>query len=562
MSQYILGLNYGMHNSSACLIDQDRIIAYAEEERFVQKKHTGDFPQQSIDYCLKKAGIGFSQIDKVAFYWNPAKGNKRIFKLLLNIFYRPLYLFKQFSIWLDFKSVAYVLRKKYGYTKDVFYITHHLCHAASAFYLSSFEKAAILTLDGNGEDSCGYVALGDQEDIKQLDAFDVEESIALLYGEITEFLGFRIFHGEGKVMGLASFGDDSLFEKFSDIISFSDKGRSLINSKYFNPYKPVGKRLRPAFFELIGNISRRKENAPIEVIHENIASALQWLTQKVMLHKVNYVYDVTKQKNLCLAGGIFLNCNANAFIKKHSAFENIFIQPAANDSGCSIGAALALRSKVACKSIYEKFNVYLGISFTDAEIESYLKEHNIEYRKSDNVAKEAAKHISDGKVIALFNGSMEVGPRALGGRSIMADPRRADMKDYLNSKIKFREAFRPYAPVVLADKASEFFEDAFSSPHMLYTFDVKPDKYDVIPSVVHVDKTARVQTVSESDNPLYYNIINEFFKITGVPVLLNTSFNTKGKPVVADIKTAVECFFDSEMDYLVLHDYIVANKKI
>lgn len=559
MAQYILGLNYGMHNSSVCLVDQTGIIAYAEEERFSQKKHTGDFPKAAIGYCLNSAGIDFTQIDQVAFYWDPGKGVGRILHLLPNLICRPSYLLKQVKIWLAFKGVAKLLRKKYGYTGPVVYLEHHLCHAASAFYLSSFKQSAILTLDGNGEDSCGYVAYGNEEGITKLDSFSVDESIALLYGEITEFLGFRIFHGEGKVMGLASYGDDSLFAEFEKMVSFEENGRTFIKHKYFTPYKPVGMRLKRAFFDLVGLSAARKQNSPIASIHENIASALQHLTQKVLLHKVNYVAKKTGEKNLCLSGGIFLNCNANAFFKANSDFENIFIQPAANDSGCSIGACLALRSKLAGKSVMEKFDVYMGVAFSVEEIETYLKAKKIKYRKSEKTAKETALMLSEGKVVALFNGKMEAGPRALGGRSILADPRRADMKDYLNRKIKFREDFRPYAPVVLSEKAADFFEDIFPTPHMLYTFKVREDKCDKIPAVVHVDKTARVQTVKREDNPLYYDIVAEFNKLTGVPVLLNTSFNIKGKPVVADIATALSCFFESDMDYLVMGDFIIGN---
>lgn len=561
MNNYTLGLNYGMHNSSVCLLGDQGIIAYAEEERFSQKKHTGDFPEKAISYCLSEAGITFSDINQVGFYWNPSKGTKRILSLLPNMFYSPLYFLKQVSIWICFKSVKYVLKKKYGYTGEVVYVSHHLCHAASAFNLSSFDKAAVLTLDGNGEDSCGYVAIADEKQIKKLDSFAVEESIALLYGEITEFLGFKIFHGEGKVMGLASYGDDSFFAQFESMISFEDKGRTFIKSEYFDPYKPVGMRLKKDFFNVVGNISRRRKEAPILSVHENIASALQHITQKVMLHKVKYAAALTAQKNICLAGGIFLNCNANAFVKEHTDFDNIFIQPSANDGGASIGAALALKSDVINKTAKDKFDVYLGVSVNRKDSEKYLKDNNISYRIADDIAAETAKYISDGKVVAVFNGKMEAGPRALGARSILADPRRPEMKDYLNHKIKFRESFRPYAPAVLQEHAHAFFEDAFPSPYMLYTFKVKKEKQDLIPAVVHVDHTARVQTVSEADNKFFYNIIKEFYAITDVPVVLNTSFNIKGKPVVADIQTAVDCFFDSAMDYLVMHDFIIPNKK-
>lgn len=560
MAKYILGLNYGMHNSSVCLVNQTDIIAYAEEERFSQKKHTGEFPKAAIGYCLNEAGIDFSEIDQVAFYWNPAKGLGRMLHLLPNLICRPSYFLKQVKIWLAFKGVAGLLKKKYNYAGPVVYLEHHLCHAASAFYLSSFEQSAILTLDGNGEDSCGYVAIGDRESITKVDGFSVDESIALLYGEITEFLGFRIFHGEGKVMGLASYGDDSLYAKFDKLVSFGEDGRTFINHKYFTPYKPVGMRLKGDFFDLVGMGRSRKKDEPITPLHQNIASALQYLTQKVLLHKIQYVARKTGERNLSLGGGIFLNCNANAFFKTNGDFENIFIQPAANDSGCSIGAALALRSQLAGKSVMEKFNVYMGVSFSNEEIETYLKAKEIKYRKSEKTAKEAAMLISEGKIVALFNGRMEVGPRALGARSILADPRRRDMKDYLNRKIKFREDFRPYAPAVLKEKAADFFEDIFPSPYMLYTFRVKEEKCSLIPAVVHVDKTARVQTVVREDNVLYHDIIAEFYRITGVPVVLNTSFNIKGKPVVADIKTALECFFESDMDCLIMGDFIIGNK--
>lgn len=566
---YILGINcYNAHDSAACIIRDGQLIAFAEEERFNRQKHTNVYPYNAVEYCLNKSNVSRSEKIIVGFYWQPISEIAGNFLHVVKYFPRSLNLLraneakKGFAnnLFLQLRLPSHI--KKIHNLKDIEfnYIEHHLAHAASTFFLSGFEDAAILTLDSRGESSSGILAQGKGIRIRRLSQLNaITQSLGNLYATFTDFLGFKVNNDEWKVMGLSAYGGPAYNAAFEKIIRLMPHGRFELDMAYFLYYIYGQKRwYSQKCRELFGE--PRELDSPLEKRHEDIAFGLQYVLEKAALHIVAYLRAQVNSDNLCLAGGVALNCLMNAKILEQGGFKNLFIQPAAHDAGCSIGAAyyiyhILLRNK----KRFKLEHIYLGPDFSNEEIEKILIAKRLNYRFCGDICGVAAKNISLGRILGWFQGSMEAGPRALGNRSILADPRRKEMKSILNMRVKHRESFRPFAPSVLEERYQEYFELKTVSPFMLFIAKVREEKRNEIPAVVHVDGTARVQTVSRLANPKFWEVIHNFERITGVPVVLNTSFN-ENEPIVCTPENAIECFLRTEMDTLCIGDFILEKE--
>jgi len=565
---YILGINAAFHDSAAALVKDGRIIAAAEDERFTHIKHgkrpipfsSYELPFHAIDYCLKEAGITLNDIQQFAYSFDPSlidtskessnenklNNNQTIYgewDLLFSDYLKqaPAHLTDGYPHHLQKRFVdAGPLQDKWHF------VQHHLAHAASAFYPSPFESAAVLTLDGRGEKvSTGYY-YGEGNKLSTIAEVQMPHSLGMLYEKITTYLGFLHSSDEYKVMALASYGKPIYVDELRSWIKYDDNGIYTIDDIDLTSVWGKG----------------RKKDDSFDELHFNIAHSLQKVLEETVLKLVHWLYEQTKSENLCMAGGVALNCVSNSYIRDNGPFKNVWVQPAAGDAGTALGAALWLAAQQneykssRTKSFATMDHVYYGPEYTDDEVEKFLKWTKVPYRKMTNVAKETAEILAENKIIGWFQGRMEYGPRALGSRSILASPIDPGMQSKLND-IKDREDFRPVAPVVLEEDASEWFEDAIVSPYMLFVFDVKPDKADKIPAVRHVDGTARVQTINRKQHAIYYDLLKEFKAITGVPVLVNTSFNTRGEPIVCTPRDAIECFWTSPFDALIINSFLL-----
>jgi carbamoyltransferase len=568
---YTLGINAAFHDSSACLVKDGKLLAAAEEERFTHYKHgkrpipfsTYELPFHAIAYCLKTAGIHLNDVDHIAYSFDPyllvpddLKGSAYI-----EIPFEGRE--KKHDAWLspwDPLFLSSILHAPYqlvdGYPhhlQEHFYkadavtdkwhwVNHHLAHAASAFHASPYQQAAVITLDGRGEVATTSYYTGNQNDLQLIGQVNMPHSLGLLYEQVTSYLGFLHSSDEYKVMALASYGKPEFVKDFRSIIHVHDKGIYTIDNTDFTT--------------LFG--PSRKRGDDFTKHHFNIAYSLQYVLQETALELANWLHDTTREENLCMAGGVALNCVMNAYLRDKSAFKNIWVQPAAGDAGTSLGAALWIDAQQRKDNTrkFEMDHVYWGPGYSDDEIERFIRWAKVPYRKVGNIAEAAATILAEDKIIGWYQGRMEFGPRALGSRSILASPIHASMQARLN-EVKDREDFRPVAPVVLEEDAAEWFENASYSPFMLFVHPVKSDKASQIPAVRHVDGTARIQTVNRQQHPLYYDLLKEFKKLTGVPVLINTSFNTLGKPIVCTPRDAIECFWTSPFDALIIGSFII-----
>lgn len=548
----VLGISCFYHDSAAVITIDGEVVAAAEEERFTRKKHDSSFPEEAISYCLEEAGVETEQIDKVVFYEKPIQKFDRVLETAAISFPRGYRSFSQaLPEWLGTKlRIKKYLKKRLGYKGKVEYLEHHHSHAASAFHPSPFDKAAVLTVDGVGEWTTNQMFKAENKEIQPLKHIKFPDSLGLLYSTITSYLGFMVNNDEYKVMGLASYGEPEYLEEFEEIIEINQDGSYSLNQEFFT-FTRSRKMWSSKLEELLGEPRQEQE---IKDRHQNIAATLQKILEKVLMKQVNYLYKITETENLCMAGGVALNSAANGKIRERMPFENIWIQPAAGDAGGAMGAALS-RSD----SNYEMNHCYLGPEYGEREVEKILKEKNADYqRKSqEKLADNVAEKIKEGEVVGLYQGRMEWGPRALGNRSILADPRKKEIIDTVNKKIKYREEFRPFAPTVLEEKASDYFDIMESSPYMLFIFDVNEKRKEEIPAVTHVDGTSRIQTLNREVNPFYYDIIKRFHEKTGVPVLLNTSFNLKGMPIVNTPEEAYKVLKKSGMDAFATRNFMV-----
>jgi carbamoyltransferase len=569
---YTIGINAVFHDSAACILKDGILLAAAEEERFTHIKHgkrpvpfsTYELPFHAIDYCLKIAGIDLRDVDHVAYSFDPyiLLGNKQGENSDIKLPLRPSDSTRSHE-WLnpwDPLFLSYIvnsprqlidgwphhLQPRFLGTKvndfKWHFVDHHLSHAASAFHASPYQNAAVMTIDGRGEKATTSYYLGQGNNLTCISQVNMPHSLGLLYEKITSYLGFLHSSDEYKVMALASYGKPEFENEFRGIIHVRDNGRYTIDDV--------------DFAALFG--PKRKKNDPFTSHHFNIAHSLQKVLQETVLQLATWLHKETKQDNLCLAGGVALNCVLNAYLRDHSPFKNIWVQPAAGDAGTALGAALWIdaQERNTNERPFIMDHAYWGPDYTDNAIEDFMKWSKVPYRKLENVASETAKILAEDKIIGWYQGRMEFGPRALGSRSILASPINPAMQARLN-EVKDREDFRPVAPVVLEEDAAEWFSDAVYSPFMLFVYPVKEDKSEQIPAVRHVDGTARIQTVNERQHPAYYNLIKEFKKLTGVPVLVNTSFNTLGKPIVCSPRDAIECFWTSPFDALIIGSYLI-----
>lgn len=566
---YILGLSSYSHESSCTLIRNGEIACLMEEERFSREKHTSKFPERAIQAALEQEGISLADVDAVTFFWVPIKELAGNLKHVVKYFPKSLHLLTAPSggddltalkrLW-KMQTVGRELKAGFGSARDpkIHFVEHHLCHAASAFFVSPFEEAAVLTLDGRGECTTTMMARGQGTNIEKLSEVKVPHSLGHLYATVTSFLGFRPLFDEWKVMGMSAYGQRTRVKEFEQLVRLNDDGGFELNLDYFQ-FHTHGQSswFSQKFVDLFGAPRERQE--PYQQEHYDLALALQLTVEKAGVHMAKSLQRRTGLDNLCMTGGVVLNCLMNKRIVEESGFKDFFFQPIANDAGTSLGSALYHYHHVLGKPRSQVFDsVYLGPSFESSKVEEVLKAKGVAYRKCDNIARETAQHIADGKIVGWFQGRMEAGPRALGNRSITVDPRNASMKDRLNERVKKREHFRPFAPSVIAEKADEYFDipNGQDSPYMILIGDVREDKKHIIPAVTHNDGTARVHTVRKEINPRYWELIHEFGELTGVPVIINTSFN-ENEPIVCTPEHAVDCFLRTEFDVLAIDDFLV-----
>lgn len=556
----ILGINNSSHDSSAAIIINGKIVAASEEERFDRIKHSGNFPVKSIEFCLGKASVNIDDVDEVGISMDWLKRARSRFDKNFssnNSELCALALRQASDDVLRRINTEKILKDTFCYKGKITFLDHHSCHAAACYFPSTFEDAAIITVDGAGEEAATVIYKANGNIIRKMLQINFPNSLGALYSLTTAYLGFKVDSDEGKVMGLAPYGNESLVKKFGEIIKVDKNGTYHIKDKWFDFSEET---FSNEFKKIIGFPKRKKEN--IISKHENLAFAVQKKLEDGMLGLAKLAKKITDSKNLCLGGGVALNSVANGKIIKKDLFKEVFVYPASGDSGTAAGAALYLYNLKKKKRIYFKENQspYLGHNASNKEIIKALNKYKLNYIKSNDIEKEVAKLLADNRVVGWFSGRTEFGPRALGNRSILVDPRDVLNKDRVNLKIKFREPFRPFAPAVLEEFAEEYFEmHGISSPYMILAFSAKKNKCKIIPAVIHVDNTARVQTVNKMQNKKYWKIINEFYKITGVPVLLNTSFNRASEVMANTPEEAIGTFLGSGLDALVLEDYLVVK---
>jgi carbamoyltransferase len=560
---YVLGLSCYYHDSAAALLKDGKIVAACQEERLSRKRHDADFPAKAVKYVLREAGIGPEQLDAVGFYDKPLLKFERMLSTYAATFPRSFGSFrKAMPVWLKEKLwVPSLIRKELkGYKGPILFAEHHMSHAASAFLVSPYEEAAILTVDGVGEWATATFARGKGSDIEILKEIRFPHSLGLLYSAFTYYLGFKVNSAEYKVMGLAPYGKPVHFDRImNEMIHLNEDGSFKLNMKYFS-YDYGLTMTNGAFSEFFGGPPRKAESWMSEREFD-IAASVQKVCEAVVLKMANHIHQETGLTNLCMAGGVALNCVANGRVIRETPFKNLFVQPAAGDAGGAVGVAHYIYNTLGKNPRGPAWtDAYLGPEYTDDEARAYFDTRGAKYHalRRDELLQRTAKLISEGNVIGWYQGRMEFGPRALGGRSILADPRDEKMRDTLNQKIKFREGFRPFAPSVMADKAAEWFDIEVESPYMLLVAQVREGKR-VIPSVTHVDNSARLQTVTREQNAMYYDLMAEFEKITGVPIIINTSFNVRGEPIVCTPHDAYMCFMRTNMDYLVVGHHLLAK---
>jgi len=556
----ILGISGLYHDSAAALLREGDLVAAAHEERFTRKRHDPDFPKQAIDYCLREAGISVSDLDYVVFYDKPMIKFERLLTTYIATFPRSLPSFsKAIPVWLKDKLwVPKMIRKTLDYDGEVLFAEHHQSHAASAFLPSPFEEAAILTLDGVGEWATATEGIGRGNQFELIRDIRFPHSLGLLYSAFTYYLGFKVNSAEYKVMGAAPYGKPVYADKILEhLVDLRDDGSFKLNMKYFS-YDYGLTMTNQRFAELFGHPVRDGESK-MEEFHWDMAASIQKVTEEIVLRMARDVHQRTGMKNLVMAGGVALNCVANGRILREGPFENLWIQPAAGDAGGALGAALFVQHCLLGKPrSFRMEHAFWGPSYSDAEIRAFLDARKAPYRtlSRDEMLRETARVLDEEQaVVGWHQGRMEWGPRSLGARSILADPRNRENWQRVNLKIKFRESFRPFAPAVLEEKASEWFDLDVESPYMLLVCQVREGRE--IPAVTHVDGSARVQTVRREQNAEFYDLLRAFDQRTGCPVLINTSFNVRGEPIVCTPEDAYLCFMRTNMDVLVLGNQIL-----
>jgi carbamoyltransferase len=588
----ILGISAFYHDSAACILKDGKIIAAAQEERFTRKKHDPSYPYNAIEFVLNYANLDLSEVDQIVFFEKPFLKFERLLETYVAFAPKGFVSFsKAMPLWIKEKLFQKNLLfnklkshdENYKSDKNIFFSDHHLSHAASAFYPSPFEEAVVLTADGVGEWATTTVAVGKDNNLEIKKEIHFPHSLGLLYSAFTYYTGFKVNSGEYKLMGLAPYGDPVYEDKIKKLVDIKDDGTFRLNQEYFN-YATGLTMTNNKFNNLFGQKPRDSKNEKLTQFHMDIAASIQKVTEDIMIKLAKSVRKEYNIKNLCLAGGVALNCVANGKILQEKIFENIWIQPAAGDAGGSLGAAFALWHKEGKnkRTINPKDDMkgsYLGTEFSQQEIERDLKfiGANFQNFKYEELIDRTAEFLSNEKAIGWFQGRMEFGPRALGSRSILGDPRSDKMQKNLNLKVKYRESFRPFAPSVLREELSEWFDMNVDSPYMLFVSNINSkkkiemtdkqkklfgiDKLNIkrseIPAITHVDYSARIQTVSKTYNKRYYDLISKFKEKTGCPLVVNTSFNVRGEPIVNSPTDAFNCFMGTDLDYLIIGNSIL-----
>jgi carbamoyltransferase len=595
---FILGISAFYHDSAACIIQDGEIIAATQEERFTRVKHDASFPVNSINYCLEEVKIKPEQIENIVFYEKPFLKFERLLETYLAFAPKGFVSFaKAMPIWVKdklfqkssiIKKLKLILGNEVNWSERLLFSEHHLSHAASAFYSSPFERAAILTLDGVGEWTTTSIALGNGKDIRVIKEIKFPHSLGLLYSAFTYYTGFKVNSGEYKVMGLAPYGvpryADLIKEK---LINIADDGSFQLDLSFFD--YATGLTMTNKKFDLLFGGPPRKPETNLTQKEMDLAASIQKVTEEILIKLAKDIARETGEKNLCLAGGVALNCVANGILLREKIFDHIWIQPAAGDAGGALGAALSTwhqhhnKERFASKELDAMKGTYLGPEFSDVEIETALKACGAIFKKLSEaeIIEEVVTALTDEKAVGWMQGRMEFGPRALGGRSIIADPRSPKMQKQLNLKVKYRESFRPFAPSVLREDVNEWFEHESDSPYMLLVADVKEDKRrsmtiaeealfgidklnvprSSVPAITHVDYSARIQTVHTTTNPRYHALISRFKEKTGCPILVNTSFNVRGEPIVCSPLDAFKCFMGTEIDLLAIGNFLLFKEQ-
>nr|VFJ57687.1 MAG: carbamoyltransferase [Candidatus Kentron sp. FW]VFJ62356.1 MAG: carbamoyltransferase [Candidatus Kentron sp. FW] len=568
---YVIGINSVFHESAACLLKDGVILAAAEEERFNRIKHgkkpsqhsPDELPRNAIGYCLESAGIALEAVDYIGYSFNPEKMPKEPFHDLfldgdkwggqagLQIFCESIY------------RAADAL-KTMGFRGEVKWIDHHTAHGASAFYASPFQDAAVLVIDGIGETNSAELFSGRGNRLNSLQAISYPASVGLLWELVSHFLGFSVYDA-AKVMGLAAYGNPQRYlGHFEKVVKLVPNGQCEMDNTVLPfggiTYDPPWANCQG--LEILFGFDQRARGQELTGRHEDIAASLQVITDRIIRHVTEHLYEIAGSENLCLAGGVTLNCIANRVAFEQTPFSRLFVQPAAHDAGTALGAASFIwHHLLGNESRQPMTHAYLGPSFTNVQIEKGLQAHGLDYRYTDRIEREVAELIAQGHIVGFFQGGMEIGPRALGNRSLLADPRHPDMREILNRKVKHREYFRPLAPSILQEEVGNWFKiekETSASDFMLMAYPVKPSCKEKIPAVVHVDGTSRIQTVRKDANPRYHKLISEFQRLTGVPIVLNTSFNDS-EPIVCTPKDAINTFLKTRIDYLALGDFLVGK---
>lgn len=595
---YVLGISAFYHDSAACLLKDGEIIAAAQEERFTRKKHYAGFPRRAVEYCLEEAGIEASQIDNVVFYEKPFVKFERLLETYLAFAPKGFTSFaKAMTVWIKdklfqksvlIKELKSTLDESVNWGERLLFSEHHLSHAASAYYPSPFDSAAVLTLDGVGEWTTTSLAIGKGRELKVVKEMHFPHSLGLLYSAFTYYTGFKVNSGEYKVMGLAPYGEPRYAKIIMEkLITVAEDGSFQLDMSYFD--YATGLAMTSKKFDALFGGPPRKSEAEITQREMDLAASVQKVTEHIVLKLARGIAKETGERNLCLAGGVALNCVANGILLRENIFDNIWIQPAAGDAGGALGAALSTwylhhsKERVVLKERDGMKGAYLGPEFTDVEIEAQLTECGASFKKLsvEELIDTVAHALATDKAVGWMQGRMEFGPRALGGRSIIANPRSPIMQKQLNLKVKFRESFRPFAPSVLREDVSEWFEQYVDSPYMLLVAHVKEakrramtveedalfgiEKLNVprssVPAITHVDYSARIQTVHADTSPRYHAVISKFKEMTGCPIVVNTSFNVRGEPIVCTPKDAYKCFMGTQLDVLAIGNYVLYKEQ-
>lgn len=559
----VIGISGLYHDSAACLLKDGVVLVAAQEERFTRIKHDASFPVNAINFCLNQNHLKINNVDVIVFYEKPFIKFDRLINTLQ---YKAPFAFsffrKSISAWTKTKLwIPSLIKNKLNYNGKIIFSEHHEAHAAASFFTSPFQESVILTIDGVGEKTCTSIAVGKGNNVTILKEQHYPHSIGLLYSAFTQYCGFKVNSGEYKLMGLAPYGTPIYKQLILDhIVSYTKEGVIKLNMNYF-AFECGTSTINSKFCKLFGQPARQPETK-INPFYFDVASSIQSVIEAIILCLAKYAKQLTKLDTLCLSGGVALNCKANGELLKQGIFKDIWVQPSAGDAGCAIGAAYVgyyhylNKDRIALKASL-KNQVYLGSSYTNEAIKVLLNSYSLNYKQlnSNEQADYISKALKNKKIIGWFKGKMEFGPRALGHRSILASPLYEDMKQHLNLSIKKREGFRPFAPIVLEDYASQWFNDCTKSKYMTFTF--SSQRATEIPACIHEDKTARVQTLAKDDNADLYAVIKAFYEMTNCPVLINTSFNVRGEPIVESPTDALKCFFQTEMDILVLEHYVL-----